>query len=489
MSPDLIKIAREVLVKNGFEPDAPTQLDPADDAAIKAGAEDMRNLPWSSIDNEESKDLDQIEWAEQLKDGTIRLLLGIADVASYVKRGGAVDKHAGTNTTSLYTGVATFHMLPKALSTDHTSLLQDQERLAIVTEMFVPEDGVVDDSRTRIWSARVVNRAKMVYERVGAYLEGDKSAAPSDPVMAEQLRLQAEATKRLRARRIEAGALELETIEAQTIAKDGKVVDLRLLHKNRARDLIEDIMIAANVATARYLESHGYSSIRRVVQAPSRWPRIVEIAAAHGTQLPEQPNVKALGDFVSEQRRSHPDTFADLSLTIVKLLGAGEYQLQRAKDPDTGHFGLAVSDYMHSTAPNRRYADLVTQRVLLSAYANRPTDYSDDDLREVAARCTERENAANKVERTMRKVAAADLLSHRIGQTFDAIVTGVKPGATFARLFRPPAEGRIVQGEQGLDVGDKICVRLVSTDVEKGYIDMALVSRRPLHATSRSPQT
>jgi exoribonuclease-2 len=478
----MVKIARRILEENGFEPDAPTELEPMGNRNPGAAAEDMRDLPWSSIDNEESKDLDQIEWAEQQKDGSIRILLGIADVASFVHRGSPIDRHAAKNTTSLYTGVKTFHMLPKALSTQRTSLLQDEERLAIVTEMFVPDDGNVDDKRTRIWSARVVNKAKMVYERVGAWLEGDKSAAPDDPVMAKQLELQAEATRRLRARRIEAGALELETIEAQTVAKNGKVVDLRLQAKNRARDLIEDIMIAANVATARYLESQGYSSIRRVVQAPSRWPRIVEIARAHGTELPEAPNVKALGDFVSAQRRTNPDTFADLSLTIVKLLGAGEYQLQRAKDPDTGHFGLAVSDYMHSTAPNRRYADLVTQRILLAAYAKKPTEYSDQDLADIAGHCTERENAANKVERTMRKVAAAELLSHRCGETFDAIVTGNKPGAMYARLVRPPAEGRIVQNEQGLDVGDKIKVRLVSTDVEKGHIDFANVGRRAITA-------
>ena len=482
MSFDMVKIARRILEENGFEPDAPTQIEALGNRDPAAGAEDMRNLPWSSIDNEESRDLDQVEWAEPQKDGTIRLLLGIANVASYVHRGSPIDQHAAKNTTSLYTGVKTFHMLPKALSTQRTSLLQDEERLAIVTEMFVPEDGNVDDRRTRIWSARVVNHAKLVYERVGAWLEGDKSAAPSDPVIAKQLELQAEATRRLRARRIEAGALELETIEAQTVAKDGKVVDLRLMHKNRARDLIEDIMIAANVASARYLESHGYSSIRRVVQAPSRWPRIVDIAAAHGTKLPDAPDVKALGDFVSAQRREHPDTFADLSLTIVKLLGAGNYVLQRAKDPDTGHFGLAVSDYMHSTAPNRRFADLVTQRILLASYANQQSEYSDDDLRDIAAHCTDRENAANKVERTMRKVAAAELLSDRIGQTFDAIVTGNKPHATYARLVRPPAEGRIVQGEQGLDVGDKIKVRLVATEVEKGFIDLASIGRRAITA-------
>jgi len=295
-------------------------------------------------------------------------------------------------------------------------------------------------------------------------------------VFAAQLRLHDEVTKRLRERRQERGALDLETIEARTVAKDGRVVDLEIQHKNRARDLVEDLMIAANVATARFLETRGYSSIRRVVTAPQRWPRIVEVAATHGGQLPAEPDVRALGNFVAEQRKKlDQEAFSDLSLTIVKLLGAGEYQLQRASDPDTGHFGLAVSDYMHSTAPNRRYPDLVTQRILKAADVKQPSPYSDEELMQIAQHCTERENAAHKVERTMRKVAAAAFLSHRIGDEFNAVVTGVKGDNVFVRLIRPPAEGKVVDNSRGLDVGDRIRVKLVATDVEKGFIDLVRI--------------
>ena len=473
MSIDMVRIARRILEEQGFEPDGPHEISPLGNHDPAAGAIDLRELPWSSIDNAESKDLDQIEWAEKLGDGTIRMLLGIADVAAYVPKGSPIDEHAEANTTSLYTGVKTFHMLPKALSTQRTSLLEGGERLAMVTEMHIRHDGTVIEEATKIYPARVKNHAKLVYEDVGAWLDGDESRRPHHVALVGQLRLHDEATRRLRGRRIECGALELETIEARPVAKDGKVVDLELMHKNRARDLVEDLMVAANTATAKFLERHGFSSIRRVVQAPSRWPRIVEIARGFGVDLPDKPDVRALGHFVAEQRRVAPDAFADLSLTIVKLLGAGEYLLQRATDPDTGHFGLAVDDYMHSTAPNRRFADLVTQRILKAAAAGRESPYTDDELQHIAAHCTERENAANKVERTMRKVAAAVFLTPRIGQTFDAIVTGAKPHATYVRLLRPPAEGRVVENAQGLDVGDKVRVKLVATDPEKGFIDLA----------------
>jgi exoribonuclease-2 len=481
MSADMIRIARRVLEENGFEPDTPSDIEPLGNKDPAAGARDMRDLLWSSIDNEESKDLDQIEWAERLPDGSIRVLLGIANVVAYVAKGSRIDEHAARNTTSLYTGIRTFHMLPKALSTQRTSLLEGGERLAIVTELIVHPDGTIANS-SPVYPARVLNKAKLVYEDVGRWLDGDESARPKDPALAEQLKLQAEAADRLRTHRIEEGALELETIEARTVAKDGKVVDLELQYKNRARDLIEDLMIAANTATAHFLEQRGYSSIRRVVHSPSRWPKIVEIARAFGTELPAEPDVKALGKFVSSRRKADPEGFPELSLTIVKLMGAGSYVLQRATDPDVGHFGLAVEDYMHSTAPNRRYPDLVTQRILIAAAAAAKAPYTDDELQRIAAHCTERENAAHKVERTMRKVAAASLLSHRIGDTFDAIVTGTKPHATYVRLYRPPAEALVVQGEDALDVGDKVKVRLVSTDVEKGFVDVAaLGAGRPFH--------
>jgi exoribonuclease-2 len=292
-------------------------------------------------------------------------------------------------------------------------------------------------------------------------------------VIAEQVRIHAEVTGWLRQRRIEGGALELETIEARPIAKDGRVVDLAIVRKNRARDLVEDLMIAVNGATARFLERRASSSIRRVVRAPKRWDRIVELAKSFGTELPVQPSVHALGTFVAQRRKADPEGFAELSLTIVKLLGPGEYVLQRAADADQGHFGLAVDDYMHSTAPNRRYPDLVTQRLLKAAAAAVPSPYRDEELTAIATHCTERENAARKVERTMRKVAAAAMLSRRIGDMFDAIVTGASSKGTYVRLRKPPAEGRVVVNERGLDVGDRVKVRLVATDPQRGFIDFA----------------
>ncbi|HLL22373.1 MAG TPA: RNB domain-containing ribonuclease, partial [Kofleriaceae bacterium] len=347
---------------------------------------------------------------------------------------------------------------------------------AIVTELVVLPDGTCDESATRIYQALVENKAKLVYEDVGAWLETG-GRGPRDPVIQEQVQLHDEAAQRLRARRFDRGALELETIEARTVAKDGRVVDLELQHKSRARELVEDLMIAVNGATARFLEMRGYSSIRRVVRAPKRWDRIVALAAELGHDLPATPDRRALSDFTAARRQADPMRFADLSLSIVKLLGPGEYVLQRAADPDVGHFGLAVDDYAHSTAPNRRYPDLVTQRLLKAASHEQRAPYSDDQLLAIAAHCTERENAARKVERTMRKVAAAVLLSPRIGETFDAIVTGAADKGTFARLFRPPAEGRIVRGEHGLDVGDLVKVKLVDTEPMRGFIDFVAVGR------------
>jgi exoribonuclease-2 len=471
----MVQVAHHVLQENGFASEPPAGLV----ATVPAGepvepARDLRGLSWSSIDNQESLDLDQIEVAERLPGDEIRVLVGIADVDALVPKGSAIDRYAAQNTTSLYTGVRVFPMLPELLSTNRTSLLEDgRDRLAVVTDMVVLRDGSLDDTRTAVYVARVLNRAKLAYEPVGAWLEGGGSAPHGGPAIAEQLRLQDEAACRLRALRHQHGALELETIEARPVTKDGAIVDLELAHKNRARELIEDLMIAANGATARYLEARGRSSLRRVVETPSRWDRIVALAGGYGVTLPAAPDAKALADFLAARRAADPARFADVSLAVVKLLGPGEYMLQRAGDPDRGHFGLAVTDYAHSTAPNRRYPDLVTQRLLKAAAVGTPSPYSDDELAQIAAHCTERENAARKVERTMRKVAAAVLLSSQIGQTFDAIVTGATDKGVFARLIRPPAEGRIVRGEQGLDVGDAIRVRLIATEPARGFIDFA----------------
>lgn len=470
---EMLEIAQRVLHDNGFVSEAPEAHGvPAHDPV--AGVRDLRGLAWSSVDNAESRDLDQVEVAEQLDGGAIRVWIGIADVDALVPKGSPIDQHAALNTTTLYTGVDIFPMLPEVLSVGRTSLLPAQDRLAVVTEFVVGKDGELEDRATRVYPALVTNHAKLAYEPVGAWLEGH-GAQPQDPRIAAQLRLQDEAARRLRALRHAHGALELETVEARPVTADGRIVDLQLVHKNRARDLIEDLMIAANGATARFLEQHGFSSIRRVVRAPKRWDRIQALAASFAYTLPPEPDPRALADFMAARRQAEPEKFAELSLQIVKMLGPGSYQLQRADEPDRGHFGLAVDDYAHSTAPNRRYADLITQRLLKAAAAGQPPPYTDDELTAIAAHCTEREDAARKVERTMRKVAAATFLSRRIGDEFEAIVTGAAAKGTFVRLLHPPAEGRVVSGEQGLDVGDHVRVRLVDTEPRKGFIDFVRV--------------
>jgi exoribonuclease-2 len=472
---DMVAVARRVLQENGFEPDFPPGLE----ASIPAvppdePARDLTNLPWSSIDNSDSRDLDQIEVADLIAGGSIRVRVGIADVDALAARSSPVDLHAYANTCSLYTGVHIFPMLPEVLSTDRTSLLEDgRTRLAVITDFVVRADGSIADGDTQIYIARVLNKAKLVYEDIGAWLEGAGAAPHGGPEIADQLRLQDEVAGRLRALRHLHGALDVETIEARPVVKNGEIVDLEVAHKNRAKQLIEDLMIAANTATAKFLEARGHSSIRRVVPRPKRWDRIVELAASYGATLPAEPSSVALAGFLAARRQADPKRFADVSLAVVKLLGPGEYVLQRASDADIGHFGLAVDDYAHSTAPNRRYPDLVTQRLLKQCQAQRGQAYTDDELATIAAHCTERENAARKVERTMRKVAAARLLSTHIGQVFDAIVTGVGDHGTFVRLLRPPAEGRVVRGERGMDVGDQVKVRLVDTAPEKGFIDFA----------------
>jgi len=467
-------VARRVLIEHGFRADVPRELDDTVTREELEEARDLRGLPWSSIDNETSRDLDQLEVAERLPGGAIKVYVAIADVDAFVPKGSPIDAYAGTNTLSLYTGVQVFPMLPEVLSHGESSLLEGQERLAMVTEMIVQPDGTLAEDATQIYAARVENKAKLVYEDVGAWLEHD-AEPPRDRDIRTQVLMHDEAAQRLRARRFERGALELETIEARPVAKGGKIVDLELQHKNRAKELVEDLMIAVNGATARFLETRGYASIRRVVHAPKRWERIVALAAELGGQLPVEPDRRALAEFVAARRKADPLRFADLSLAIVKLLGPGAYLLQRATDPDVGHFGLAVDDYAHSTAPNRRYPDLITQRLLKAAGAGARAPYSDDELLAIAAHCTERENAARKVERILRKVAAAMLLAPRIGETFDAIVTGVSSKGTFARLLRPPAEGMVVRGEQGLDVGDRVRVKLVDTEPNRGFIDFAVV--------------
>lgn len=476
---DLRALARQVMLEEGFAPDVPPAVS-AEVARARdtsgAAARDLRALPWSSIDNLESRDLDQVEHAEQLASGDIRVRVGIADVDARVPAGSAADKYAAANATSVYAGVATFPMLPERLSTDLTSLVEGGDRLAIAIEFVVAPDGEVRSSD--VYRALIHNYAKLDYDSVSAWLAG---AAPAPPRVAategleRQIRLQMEAAERLRAFRVRQGAIEFETIEASVIAVDGRVTDLVVERKGLANRLVESFMIAANITIATFLERGGVPSIQRVVRTPARWPRIVELARALGERLPPEPDVRALAAFLDRRKQADPAGFPDLSLAVVKLLGAGEYIVEPPDVEVAGHFGLAVRDYTHATAPNRRYVDLVIQRLVKALLAGRPAPYDPAALEAIAKHCDERDHAAAQVERRMRKYAAIDLMGRRIGESFDAIVTGVAAKGTFARLVAPPVEGRLVQGEAGLDVGDRARVRLVSVDPDRGFIDFARV--------------
>ena len=475
---DLQEIARRAMVDRGLEPDfAPpvqAELDRIPGAAPPAGDEirDLRGLLWCSIDNDDSKDLDQLSVSESLPGGAVKILVAVADVDAVVKKDTAIDQHARHNTTSVYTAAEIFPMLPPRLSTDVTSLNEGQDRLAVVVEMAVAADGSLDGSS--VYRAAVKNRAQLAYDAVSAWIEG-KAPAP-EPVsrvagLDEQLRVQDAVAQKLRGLRFEQGALDLETLQPKAIFEGETVVALRQEPHNRARQLIEDFMIAANGVTARFLAGKKFSSLRRVVRSPERWGRIVEVAKEQGEHLPPEPDSKALSDFLARRRKADPDRFPDLSLVIVKLMGAGEYVVERPGGAVAGHFGLAVKDYTHSTAPNRRFPDLITQRLLKAALAGTGTPYADGELEDLAAHCTEQEDNADKVERQVRKSAAALLLEKRVGERFDAVVTGVSEKGTWVRVFDPPVEGKLVHGFEGLAVGKKLRVKLIATDVERGFID------------------
>ncbi len=469
---------------NGFEPDFPAEVmrevallgDLSAAQLARDAPADLRALPWSSIDNRESRDLDQIEVAERLADGSIRVFVGVADVDSLVAQGSASDVHAATNTTSVYTGVAVFPMLPERLSTDLSSLNEGVDRLAVVIQFDVRDDGSLGNAG--VYRALVHNHAKLTYDGVGGWLDGtgpESALVAQSAVLREQLRMQDEAASRLRVARKRDGALDFESVEASPVVVNGRVIDLKVARRSRARDLIEDFMVAANRTVATYLLERGSVSLRRVVRQPRRWDRIVAIAADVGHALPAAPDSVALSEFLAARRAADPEHYADLSLSIVKLLGPGVYVLERrlGNRRDAGHFGLAIADYVHSTAPNRRFADLVTQRMLRAAEARTPSPYTDAELTAIALRCTERGDAARKVERTMRKVAGASLLADRIGESFAAVVTAASPKGTYARLLSPPVEGRVVRGGRGLDVGDTVRLTLVVADAEQGHIDFA----------------
>ena len=475
----LAAIARRAMIERGLEPDFPSAAQ-QELAAISAPAvatnevRDLRDRLWSSIDNDDSRDLDQLTVAESIEGGRVRILVAVADVDALVRKGSAIDGHASRNTTSVYTPAVIFPMLPLALSTDLTSLNEDQDRLAVVADMVFGEDGSLTASD--LYRARVRNQAKLAYRSLAAWLDG-QGPAPRRVLevagLAENLRLQDSVAQRLVAQRHRLGALSLETIQPKAVFDGDGLSDLDLDRKNRAKQLIEDFMIAANGATATYLESKKFPSLRRVLRTPERWGRIVQLAAGFGDRLPNDPDAAALEAFLARRRKADPEKFPDVSLAVVKLIGRGEYALDLPGGDPPGHFGLAVKDYTHSTAPNRRFPDLITQRLLKAAMAGAPLPYTIPELTELAKHCTEREDDATKVERQVRKSAAALLLSGRIGESFEAIVTGASEKGTWVRLFKPPIEGRLERGFQGLDVGDRARVKLIHTDVERGFIDFA----------------
>ena len=479
----LEQIARRVMMEHGFQTDfsfaALYELAKIQNFDAGKGIifKDLRQLLWASIDNDDSQDLDQLTVAEELPDNNVKILVAIADVDSMVKKNSEIDGHAHQNKTTVYTAGKTFPMLPEKLSTNLTSLDYNEDRPALVVEMLIDDAGEIKSSD--IYHATVNNHAKLAYNAVAAWLEGKEptpnKAVAVPPALAENLRIQDRVAQKLRSQRYKRGALELQTLEASPVFDGDEIRDLQVEENNRAKEIIEDFMIAANDVTAVFLQGKQISSLRRVVRAPKRWDRIVEIAAQHNFQLPAQPDSKALSDFLVKQKAADPLRFPDLSLIIIKLLGAGEYVVELPNQTAPGHFGLAVKDYTHSTTPNRRFPDLITQRILKSTLSGSQMPYTDSELSELAQRCTEKEDDANKVERQVAKSAAAMLLSVRIGDLFDAICTGAADKGTWVRIFQPPIEGRLARGYEGVDVGNRLKVKLVHVDVDKGFIDFEKV--------------
>ena len=481
----LLNVAREAMRQRGLQPDfsAAAQQEAAaatePSASIGPTLRDLRELLWCSIDNDDSRDLDQLTVALLAANGVQRVLVAIADVDVLVHAGSAIEAHARANTTSVYTAAGVFPMLPLRLSTDLSSLNENEDRLAVVIEIVIGIGSEVGgqgaSSDAQVYRALVRNKAQLTYNGVADWLDGKAPMPAKVGALAgleDQLRTQDRAGQALKELRRQHGALSLSTPEARPVfGDDGVLTDLRTEDGNRAKELIAGFMIAANGVTARFLDSRNFPSLRRFLREPERWQKIAEIAAAFGEKLPAQPSPISLDAFLTKRRLAEPDKFAELSLTIVKLLGSGEYMLSRPGHRAPGHFGLAVNDYTHSTAPNRRYPDLITQRLLKAAMLGAAPPLGDDVLTQLAQHCTEQEDNANKVERQVRKSAAALLLASRVGQSFNAIVTGVSSKGTWVRISSPIAEGRVVQGFEGLDVGDKPRVTLVGVDAQRGFID------------------
>ena len=480
---DLARIATEAMRERGLQPEFPAdalqQLDSIQGTAGESGPDirDLRHLLWCSIDNDDSRDLDQLSVSEILSNGSVRILVAIADVDTLVKKGSAIDNHARTNTTSVYTGARIFPMLPERLSTGLTSLNAHQDRVALVTDMVFNADASLAGSS--VYRARVRNQAKLAYDAVSAWIEQGAAlpaAAAVVPGMDTQLRTQDALAQQMRQRRRLQGALEFQTFQPRAVFQGERVVDIRQQEQNRARQLIEEFMIATNGCTARFLAAHGAASIRRVVRSPERWRRIVEVAKDKGETLPAEPDARALEHFLVRQRAADPLRFPDLSLVIVKLMGRGEYVLESPGSAPIGHFGLAERDYMHSTAPNRRFPDLLTSRLLKALLAGSSAPYTNAELGALATHCTEQEDRAQKVERRMRKSEAALVLETRLGERFDGIVTGTAADGNWVRIFTPPAEGKLVGTTARLAVGQKLRVQLTSANVERGFIDFVLAA-------------
>ena len=483
---NLHKAARKAMEQYGFEPDFPPEVLDEIKALgmdvkvdVEPGCRDLRHLLWSSIDNFDSKDLDQIEYCEKNELGEINVKVAIADVGRYVPKGSDLDKYAANNTASIYTGVVTFPMLHQNLSENLSSLAVDEDRYAIVADFNVSSSGLIQS--VGVYHAVVRNKAKLVYEVIGRWLEG-KTKTPDEVVnileLEEQILLQDRVSQILGESRFKRGALELNTLEAMIISEGDTVLDLVVVEEDKAKAIIENFMIAANGVVSEFLENAGVPIIQRVVRTPRDWEGIVAVAKSYGTKLPSKPDANELSSFLIKQKKADSERFPDLSLTMVKLLGAGEYVFSELNKPNIGHFCLAVSDYTHSTAPNRRYVDLIIQRLLEAVLNNNPTPYTKKELEEIAVNCTEKEKSSKKVERLMKKIAATTLLTGKIGEKFDGIITNASQKGTYVRVFNPPTEGRVMRNSRGLKVGKKVTVKLIKLDQNRGYIDFEVVGKK-----------
>jgi exoribonuclease-2 len=479
---DLTELAKKAMKERNFltefSPDVQAEVTQIPDSilTILPSIKDLRKKLWFSIDNDDTKDLDQLTYREQLEAERIKIYIAIANVEDWVAKDSAIDQHAQQNTTSIYTPTKVFSMLPTKLSTNLTSLNEKQDRLAIVVEATMTANGSIEDHI--LYSAYVCNQAKLTYNRVASWLDGE-GPIPDKILkvegLEEQVKLQDKVAHRLKNFRYKQGALTFDVRESYPVIEHNKIVGVKTLEKNRAHDLIENLMIVANTATAHFLSNHQRPSLQRVVRIPKRWDRIVAIAKEYGDSLPEQPDSKALEIFLIKRWLLEPLHFSDLSLVIIKLLGRGEYIIQYPGEEPIGHFSLAIKHYTHSTAPNRRYTDLITQRLITSIFKNKPSPYSDQELEALARHCTQKENDAEKVERKMKKSAIIVILSSKINEIFDGLVTGATPKGTWIRIFHPPVEGKLIQGFENVDVGEQIKVKLVHVDIEAGFIDFIRV--------------